>query len=317
MRGRIRPAYLALIAFGLAVWARPDALAFGGKRPGRVLFERGTAVYFQADQEWEEVEPVQGDALRLDGMGLVVTGVELVEFMGKVYPLRREGLYRFVKFPSGVTNLIARKDKDSLMPVLKSLSQLHVHGKRHDALEDAAAKLRTMPWVIQTCGPGRNLAYTVLRKEAGFWPRSIDTLTGEKLSGFDDGHSLLEVYDPRLKQRVLADTDMGYMFEKEGRFLSTLDLWRLIRKGEDFDLVRLARVEIDPEFPLAVYGRLQAATPERVKDWYRRVFQIIAIDGDALIPDEAVRKRVTEIWGRSAIKTGEAEWVQKYYRAVE
>jgi hypothetical protein len=97
-------------------------------------------------------------------------------------------------------------------------------------------------------------------------PLAVDMELGEAL---DDGHSLLEVYDPKRKQRVLADTDMGYMFENEGRFLSAIDLWRLIREGKDFDLVRLARVEIDPEFPLAVYSRLQAARPERVKDWYR------------------------------------------------
>ena len=43
------------------------------------------------------------------------------------------------------------------------------------------------------CGPTRNLAYTVLRKQAGFWPRTVDTLALGELNGFDDGHSLLEV----------------------------------------------------------------------------------------------------------------------------
>lgn len=313
------PAALRL-ALGLGVClclALPAGAAHGGERRGGVLFEKGKAVYFQADEDWEEVEAAGGDATRVEALELVATGVERVKFEGKVYPLKREGLYRFVKFPSGVTNLIARKDKDSLLPVLKGLAQLHIHGKKHDGLEDAPKKLRTMPWLIQTCGPARNLAYTVLRKQAGFWPRSIDTLTGEKLSGFDDGHSLLEVYDPVRKQRLLVDIDMGLMFKKKGRFLSAHELWSLLRKKEDFELFRLSRVEVDPEFSIALYARMQTARPARIKDWYGRVFQIIAIDGEALVWDEASRKRVTQVWGKAAIKSTDVEWVKKYYRPVE
>jgi len=314
MSGLIPTALTMSVCFYLLL---TDGTSFGGEQDGRVLFEKGTAAFFQADEGWEEIEGGPGDAPEIEDLDLVATGVERVEFEGKVYPLKQEGLYRFVKFPSGVTNLIARRDKDSLLPVLRGLSQLHIHGKKHDALQDAAQKLKTMPWVIQTCGPTRNLAYTVLRTQAGFWPRSIDTLTGETLSGFDDGHNLLEVYDPVRKKRILADIDMGLLFKKGDTFLDAYELWKIIREKGDFELVRLSRVEIDPEFSVAVYSRLQAASPGRIKDWYRRVFQVIAIEGDALTWDDASRERVTDLWGASAIKAGRAEWVKKHYRPVE
>jgi hypothetical protein len=320
MRGKLGTLGLSLTAGALSAWLGmliAGGASFGDEPEGRVLFEKGTAVFFQDDDEWAESEGSPGDAAGVEGLDLVATGLEKVSFEGKVYPLEREGLYRFVKFPSAVTNLIARRDENSLLPVLKGLSQLHIHGKKHDGLEDAVKKIKTMPWMIQTCGPARNLAYTVLRKQAGFWPRSIDTLTTEKLSGFDDGHSLLEVYDPARKKRILADIDMGLLFKKGDIFLDAYELRNVIREKGDYELVRLSSVEIDPEFSIALYGRLQTASPQRIKDWYRRVFQIVAIDGDALTWDEGSRKRVTDLWGASAIKGGEAEWVKRHYQPVE
>jgi hypothetical protein len=305
------------IALGLStcLCLAAGAPALAGGRDGRVLFEKGTAVFFHSDKDWEEVEAdaAPGNPPGVDGLDLVATSLDRVKFEGKVYPLKREGLYRFVKFPSGVTNLIVRNDKNSLLPVLKGLSQLHIHGKKHDDLTDAAKKLETMPWIVQTCGPTRDLAITVLRKQAGFSSRKVDTLTGEKLSGFDDGHSLLEVYDPGRRKWILADIDMGLLFKHGDNFLNAYEFWKTLREKGEFEFVRLSQVEIDPEFSVALYFQLQTINPERVKDWYRRVFQIIAIDGEAMSWDEASRKRVVGLWGQAAVKLDKPDWVKKYY----
>jgi hypothetical protein len=287
-----------------------------------ILFKRGFAVFFQEDQKWlplEAKEDAKTDAPDVATLPLVVTDVSTVTFEGKVFSVEREGLYRFVRFPNTVINLISRKGRDSLLPVLVGLSQLHMHGNAHEKvdLEEATKQLKTLPWISRTCGPMRNVAWNVIHMQAGkkyFWPRGVDGLTMAELSGFDDGHSLFEVYSPGDKRRILVDIDMGYLFREkpDGPFLAAVELWQLIHENKPFELYRLSTKEVDSSFPYALTGRLQTSSPERVKAWYRRVMQIISIDGKAMYWDQASKDRITKIWGaEAAVEQG--EWMNKHY----
>jgi hypothetical protein len=283
------------------------------------LVSKKAGVFFQEDGKWEEVAGFVGDKVEdVRGLPLVVTGKKAVGFEGKSYPVEKEGLYRFLKYPSDVVNLISRKDDNSMLPVLRGLSLLHVHGNRDEQIEDAVGKLKRMMSISKTCGPMSNLAYTVLRKQAGFWPRTVTTVTKESLTGFDDGHQLMEVYYPLQKKWILVDIDMGYLFQEKGKdaYLDALEFWKILQEKRAYELVKLSTKEIDPSFSIALYAKIQFGTEAGVKAWYGRIFQIFAIDGKGFGWDEASRKRLVEMWGKEAIEERGA-WEKRVYKKVE
>jgi hypothetical protein len=296
-----------------------SAFAGAGAAGEKMLVEKKVAVYFQEDGKFTEVQGVEGDPLEdVRKLPLVVTGKKGVGFEGKAYSVEKEGLYRFVKLPNEVVNLISRRDENSMLPLLRGLSQLHIHGNRDERVDDAMGKLKTMWTISKTCGPMRDLAYTVLRKQAGFWPRTVITVTAGDLSGFDDGHQMMEVYYPLQKKWILVDVDMGYLFREKGRenYLDALQFWNMVREKKAYELVKLSTKEIDPTFSIAMYCKIQFGTEEGVRAWYSRVYQVIGIDGRAFGWDDASKKRLVEMWGKDALEEREA-WEKRVYKKVE
>jgi hypothetical protein len=294
--------------------------SFAAAPPGdEMLVTKKVAAYFQDDQTFTELAPVAADkAEDVRALPLVVTGKKAVTFEGKAYSVEKEGLYRFIKLPNEVINLISRKDDNAMIPLLRGLSALHIHGNKDERIDDAMGKLKSMWTISRTCGPMRDLAYTVLRKQAGFWPRSVITVTNDTLSGFDDGHQMMEVYYPLQKKWILVDIDMGYLFQEKGKetYLDALQFWNIVRNKKPYELVKLSTKEIDPAFSIAMYARVQFSSEAGVKAWYARVYQIIGIDGKAFAWDEPSKKRLVEMWGKESLEDRSA-WEKRVYKKVE
>ena len=145
-------------------------------------------------------------------------------------------------------------------------------------------RLRTEPWVCITCGTVAALTASVL-KARGFKTRLVDSQTLEKPNGYDDGHSLFEVYWPGANKWALVDADMGLMFKNGGAFLSAEELAERVRQDrrpEFFALSQKAAV-LDPFFlgpdgyNYALEFRWRWGTPEGKWRWYRRVLGRIHI----------------------------------------
>ena len=244
-------------------------------------------VLYQGGAAWEEVP---GDGAAEGGkdvkdLGLIVKGVSRVRFRGKVYAVDREGLYRFMVMPQSVQNVISLRDGKSLVPLLKALSALQVHGNRHDVAPDQVGKLReklrSEPWVSITCGTVSYLFAAILKDE-GYKTRQVYALAPEELhNGYDDGHRIFEVFWPAADKWVLVDADMGLLFKDGGAFLDADEFGKRVKDGkkpEFFPLGQKAAV-LDPFFPsatgynYALEFRWRWGTEEGKWRWYRRVFQ--------------------------------------------
>jgi hypothetical protein len=221
-------------------------------------------------------------AKELKDYGLIAKGIALVRFGSKVYSVEREGLYRFMTLPRGLRNLISLRNSQSPIPLLMALSALQVHGNRQDAEDHERLKnrLQVEPWVCLTCGNVASLVASIVEAE-GYKARIVNTETSEEKNGYDDGHSMLEVYSPQLKKWILVDADMGILFKDDGIFLSAAELAGRVKKNKRPEFVVLAQkaAVLDPFFlgpdgyNYALEFRWRWRSPEGKWRWYRRVLQ--------------------------------------------
>jgi hypothetical protein len=281
-RRRFLEAAATAIAGGLA-WdaaAPRDARSAGAdalpKRKTRGL------VLYQSGDIWEEVRGEGGTGEELANLGLIGKGISQVQFQGKTYNVEREGLYRFMLLPESLRNLISLRSERSLIPLLMALSALQVHGNRQDpeSVETLKKRLIVDPWVCITCGKIARLASTVLSAE-GYKTRMVGGSTVEEPNGYNDGHSLFEVYWPEAGKWILVDADMGLLFKAGGTFLGAEEVVKRVnqdQRPEFFPLAQKAAV-LDSFFlradgyNYALEFRWLWGTPEGQWRWYRRVLQ--------------------------------------------
>ncbi len=276
---------------GAAVGAVAGGTAPGAAAPQRTKSEsvpsrrkRKTQplVLFQTGDVWEEVRSEDGTGEELADLGLIGKGVSRVRFQGKTYPVRREGLYRFMLLPESLRNLISVRNERSLIPLLMALSALQVHGNRQDSENKETLKKRLLvePWVCITCGNIARLAGDVLSTE-GYKTRIVGSSTLEEPNFYNDGHAMFEVYWPEAGKWILVDADMGLLFKAGGVFLGAQEVGELVkqdRRPEFFSLAQKAAV-LDPFFlgpdayNYALEFRWLWGTPEGKWRWYRRVMQ--------------------------------------------
>lgn len=280
----------SVLSHGGGGGARPGGPAPAPRDAPRDAKPPKSLVLYQSGQTWEEVPAAEAgkDAKGVKdvkGLGLIVKGASQVRFEGKVYRVDREGLYRFMLLPQGVRNLIALRDGKSLIPLLRTLSALQVHGNRHDVAPDQVGKLReklqSEPWVSISCGTVSYLFAAVLKDE-GYKTRQVSaSAPPERHNGYDDGHRLFEVFSPAAGKWILVDADMGLLFKDGGVFLDADEFGKRVKdnnKPEFFVLTQKAAV-VDPFFPSptgynhALEFRWRWGTDGGKWRWYRRVFQ--------------------------------------------
>jgi hypothetical protein len=268
--------------------------------------QAGVRAFYFRDGSPEELKPVAKPpdgmtAQPLADLPLVTTKPAAVAAGGKTFVLDREGLYRVGDLGSKTTTHVLL-DRGDLWRIAGHLCRLQVHGWRHD-VEDVARwteRARRGRLSISCGNVCRFVAHHLA--ERGHKARVVQTLTLEPRNGYDDGHVLLEVFDPAEKRWILFDPDMKCRFLKEGRRLSLGDAVALCRGGGQAELDFLAPPVIDayaePGAPResAQYSLLFEATfldPAARQAWYRRMFQVPVIDGKAgaLRPEDAVVTR--------------------------
>ncbi len=218
-----------------------------------------------------------------------------IEFAGRSYFLREEGLYRFMSSPadrrtpadSGIRNLIILRSVDSTIPLLRGLSRLLAHGNRDDIqpLPTLRSRLIDCSWIILTCGHARDLAMSVMRElSLKYQTRPVNTIAiGESKNGFDDGHSMFEVLGGAFPRWTVVDIDQGLLFRTTGdEFLDTTSLIGALAKGTSVRYEELSPKEFDLEFPgrdrmagynFAVYQQASLRDPQARARWYRRLLQ--------------------------------------------
>jgi hypothetical protein len=184
--------------------------------------------------------------------------------------------------PESLRNLISLRNERSLLTLLMALSALQVHGNRQDSEsnETLKKKMLNQPWVCITCGKIARLSSEILAAE-GYKTRMVGGSTLEERNGYNDGHSLFEVYWPEAGKWILVDADMGLLFKTGETYLDAQEMARLVKQDqrpEFFSLAQKAAV-LDPFFlrsdgyNYALEFRWLWGTPEGKWRWYRRVMQ--------------------------------------------
>jgi len=268
---------------------------------------------------FREIEPQSGEAADVNNLPLIVSDVPQVQFAGQVYPLERDGLYRFLTLTQSVRNLIVARD-NNLLAILRGLSTLQVHGFRdmEKPLDELKAMLPTCSFVGITCGTISGLSASILT-DLGFRTRSVGGLTLGDWNTYDNGHSLFEAYCPRAKKWILADVDMGFVFRQGDAYLDVGQLWLALQEGQSFDLVPLANSLVDPFFESPtgfnyfLRFRWKWQNDQGKLAWYRRILQAVSLSDGGNRVFLGGKDRIVEYVGEDAEVLPYAEWRVRFY----
>ncbi|MCM8821725.1 MAG: hypothetical protein NC831_02785 [Candidatus Omnitrophica bacterium] len=280
-------------------------------------------VCYETDSGPEIIKSAKGKAKRIEQLPLVVKGPLMVEFNGAVYRIEREGLYRFTIMTKSVRNLIMVIDENSVMPILKALSLIQIHGNRDQnfSLEEKKNLVLSRYWISLTCGDIAALTQKIL-EDAGFKSRLVSALTTRSWNTYNNGHVLLEVFFPSLSGWVLTDIDMGYIFMQNGALVSAIEFYRCVKENRQPDFVLLSKKEIDPlwlESNGFSYSHMWRTIVTHIPSkwmWYRRIFQTFGMKENnrfIYLAEGNDAKRVFQYRGHYAKVMPEKEFQKKFY----
>lgn len=237
-------------------------------------------VCYETDSFPQILKGGKGKGQKIEELPLIVQGPLKVEFAGKTYHIEQEGLYRFTIITRSVRNLIMIKDKNSVMPILKALSFIQVHGNRDTcfSFEERKKLILSRYWISLTCGDIAALAKEIL-SNSGFKSRLVSSFTLEDWNTYNNGHVLLEVFFPSISKWVLVDIDMGYVFLDDSKLIDAITFWRCVRQNKQPVFVPLSPKEVDPlwlENNNYSYSHMWRTFVKDIPskwDWYKRIFQ--------------------------------------------
>src|SRR5262245_22401360 len=208
---------------------------------------------------------------------------------GLTFRVEQEGLYRFGNLNTKETaNVILYRG--DLWRFAGHLSRLQVHGWRQDSESVPRWTERARKGRLSiSCGNivrfvGHHLA------ERGHRSRVVQLVTLEEHNHYDDGHVLMEVFDPREKRWILYDPDMKCRFRHAGRYLNLGEAVALYRKGGSAELDFFCPPAIDTyaeekgsaesvQYSLVFEWAFRDATARQA--WYRRMLQVPLLNGSA------------------------------------
>ncbi|HON05926.1 MAG TPA: hypothetical protein P5065_05685 [Candidatus Ratteibacteria bacterium] len=283
-------------------------------------------VQHETDSGPEEIKSQKGTGVKIEDLPLIIIGKQNVCFMGKTYRIESEGLYRFSVITRSVRNLIMIQDNNSMIPVLKSLALMQIHGNRDSSFSSEEWKklLLSRYWISLTCGHIASLTGQVL-SDYGFKSRIVSAFTFSDWNTYNNGHMLLEVFFPSILKWVLVDIDMGYVFLDDNGFIDAISFWRCVKQKKQPVFVPLATKEIDPlwlenNFSYAHMWRNIVKDIPSKWSWYTRIFQTFGFQ-DEENPERFVylaegknAEKVFEYRGHYSNSLGEREFKEKFYR---
>ncbi len=205
-----------------------------------------------------------------------------------IVDMNREGMYRLI-FPDE-NNYQVIVYKHNLLSLLSSISWIHTHGNiDNDATAEDLATKAMHDKVYLTCSRIAAFACKELTQR-GYKTRMVGGIAGDSSNGFDDEHTMMEVFDPATNKWIVADIDNNSIFRlkdtNNGAFLSFAQFREaLYNNNLDFyPLSKDVRYDIsgfksknDYAFGF-IMERLH--NKEELAKWYRRIFRNVLVEGD-------------------------------------
>jgi len=220
---------------------------------------------------------------------------------GKKFIFNKQGLYRFSS-RTEKTDIQRIVYAGSLDTLLSSLAWICTHSQLDDDLtnlqKSEVAKYRKLSTL---CGPASAWASEILEK-CGYKTRMVMGLTLEEW-GADNGHTLVEAYDPGTQKWQVFDITNNCYFTDNNKPLSFLELYKALKESRNLEVRRLAT---DSQYDHTGFGNSgynyslgaeRISTLSSLKKWYARDFQAALIQspkGFVLFNDKAdtVTKRI-------------------------
>jgi hypothetical protein len=166
---------------------------------------------------------------------------------------------------------------DYPLNLLNLISLLTVHGDSDKTLNTFDKKLEMIKKrpLSLTCGPNSYFVKDLIQS-IGVKTRIVLTLTFDEWNGYDNGHTLLEVFSKNLNKWVLYDIDGQKVFkQKNGELLSLIELQQI--GVENVEIVSTNNQPFLDYSGFNNYFLLGELIETRPKEWYNRVFQRFSI----------------------------------------
>lgn len=203
-----------------------------------------------------------------------------------VVDMRKEGLYRLI-FPNE-NNYQAIVYKNNLKTVLSSLAWIHAHGDVDNKLSvDQLSDKAVHDKVYLTCSRIAAFSCKVLNG-LGYKTRTVGGIANEVRNGFDDEHTLLEVFDPIADNWLVADVDNNSVFKRKGG--DTLLNFQEFREALYADNVEQVLLSRDVKFDISGFKSRQDYTMgfilerrnniDQLLKWYKRIFKTMVIEDE-------------------------------------
>lgn len=211
-------------------------------------------------------EGERGDAYRYfsSTVGLIVSGGEdlvVSKFDGKT--TERKIVYNpdGDEFPIGLLKLLSSLVKHGAADNSKP------HGDRILSLGKRSLSM--------TCNAVTDLAITILN-DIGVRSRIVTTLALGEWNSYDNGHTFLEVYAPKLKKWVAIDLDAKVIFStRESKMASAFDM---VKSGPDgISYRKYSDIDSIDYSSFKDYQEIADFAFANKGDWCRRVLESIAI----------------------------------------
>jgi len=233
-----------------------------------------------------------------------------------IVDMRKEGMYRLI-FPDE-NNYQVIVYKHNMLALLSSVSWIHTHGNiDNDATAEELTDKALHDKIYLTCSRIANYANNVLERK-GYNTRIAGGIAGDSTNGFDDEHTLMEVFDPVANKWIAADIDNNTLFKQKNSntFLSFVEFREALYKDslEFYPLSKDVRYDIsgfksknDYAFGF-IMERLH--NKEQLAKWYKRIFKNMLLNGDVYTQHnmESIHKKHPEYTFSDS-----ASFLQKHY----
>lgn len=224
------------------------------------------------------------DSVELPNSVIINPGI--FKFYGKIYDLKKEGLYRFV-YPEkeNQQRIVYQNNIDAL---LSSIAWIYSHGNSDDGKKYSEINKKILhSKIFATCGSISEWTQKILQ-ENGIKSRIVSSLTLDQWNSYDNGHILIEVYREKYNKWVVYDLDNNAYFSKNEIPLSLIEFSEqssnldykinYIASNPNLDIANFIDNKTNYDYAFLIEARF--VNKESSKQWYKRVMQVPLIGDD-------------------------------------
>ena len=201
-------------------------------------------------------------------------------YAGNTYNLLDEGLYRFILPLEKNEQRIVFNGKN-IDPLMSAVAWIYSHGNSDNGKSFEEINFKALnSKIFGTCGSISVWIQGILESN-NIQSRIVQTLTLDDWNTYDNGHTMIEVYNDDLQKWILYDLDANAYFLKNEIPLSLIEFINAV-KNDNYEIRILANdTTLDVSnflaknnYEYAFYAESVFANENTLKIWYKRVIQV-------------------------------------------